>query len=129
MVETKIFGKTFIIRLLRAKRFKKEYTIATPPPWYKNPDRLSRGQVAQIIRFSQVAHETAGMTLDQRMPIIKARASGATGYAKPKQKIPLPKFGKIITLAEKYGLPVPANLSVAPAPVAPGTRGVAVIRE
>jgi len=129
MVVVTLFGEKRILRLLRAPRFKKPYTTATPPPWFERPERLSKGQVAQIIKFTQVAHATAGRPLHERMEIIRARASGPTGYARPKEKVPLPNFGKIVTQAERYGLPVPAELRVAPTPVAPGTRGVAVIRE
>lgn len=117
MVEFKLLGNVYIIKILRAPRFKKNFTLATPPPWYKNPEALSKGQVAQVIRFSQVAHNTAGMRLKDRMNEIRARASGATGYAKPRVRTPLPKIGKLTTIAQAYGIPIPPELVRAPAPI------------
>ncbi|MEM4483404.1 MAG: hypothetical protein QW607_10150 [Desulfurococcaceae archaeon] len=114
MPEIDLFGQRFLIRQLRAPRFKKRYTLAKPPPWYhKNPDyrrALSKGQKAQVIRFTAIATETEGMSLDERKDIIRASASGPTGFAKPKIKIRLPKIGPIITLAEQEGIPVPESL-------------------
>ncbi|MEM4976078.1 MAG: hypothetical protein QXT64_01995 [Desulfurococcaceae archaeon] len=113
-----IFGREYILRLLRAPRFKKPYTIATPPPWYKDPSKLSKGQVAQILRFSQVATQTRGMKLKERMEEIRVRASGPTGLKAVKPKVYLPRIGRILTLAQNYGLSIPAELRGAvPTPV------------
>ncbi|MEM1830783.1 MAG: hypothetical protein QXJ97_04535 [Desulfurococcaceae archaeon] len=113
-----IFGKEFIIKQLRAPRFKKQFTLATPPPWYRNPGALSEGQVAQIMRLSAVAVRSRGKRLKELMAEVKAKASGPTGYRKVKERIYLPRIGRILTLAEKYGIPIPEELRTArPVPV------------
>lgn len=120
MPTAKVFERIYILKLLRAPRFKKPYTIAQPPPWFRDPSKLSKAQVAQVIRFTQAAHATAGRRLSERMNIIKSQASGPTGYKVIKPKIPLPNLGKILTLADMYGIPVPPELRRVPAaPVAP----------
>lgn len=113
MPTVNIFGREYILKLLRAPRFKKPYTIATPPPWFRNPQALSKGQVAQILRFSQVATTTRGRKLKERMEEIRVRASGPTGFREVKPRIYLPKIGRILTLAEGYGLSIPAELRTA----------------
>ncbi|MEM4675230.1 MAG: hypothetical protein QXM12_02960 [Nitrososphaerota archaeon] len=110
MPAVNIFGREYILRLLRAPRFKKPFTVATPPPWYKNPGALSKGQVAQILRFSQVATATRGMKLKERMEEIRAKASGPTGLKAVKPKVYLPRIGRILTLAQEYGLEIPPEL-------------------
>ncbi|MEM4004641.1 MAG: hypothetical protein QXM43_03275 [Desulfurococcaceae archaeon] len=118
MPTVNIFGREYILKLLRAPRFKKPYTIATPPPWFRNPQALSKGQVAQILRFSQIATQTRGRKLKERMEEIRAKASGPTGFREVKAKIYLPKIGRILSLAEAYGLSIPAELRTArPGPV------------
>ncbi|MEM4619762.1 MAG: hypothetical protein QW607_06060 [Desulfurococcaceae archaeon] len=105
-----LFGQRFLIKQLTASRFKKPYTLATPPPWFRDPDKLSKAQVQQVLRFSAIAHKTAGKRLAERMDIIRAQASGPTGLARPRIRTPLPKIGKILTLAERYGLTIPDEL-------------------
>lgn len=113
-----LFGREYVIKQLRAERFKKAFTIATPPPWYRNPSALSKGQVSQILRFSQIAHATAGRKLKERMAVIGSQASGPTGMAQPRVKPVLPRIGRILTMAEKYGISIPAELRTArPIPV------------
>ncbi|MEM4847174.1 MAG: hypothetical protein QW794_05395 [Thermosphaera sp.] len=125
-----IFGKEFIIKQLRAPRFKKQFTLATPPPWYRNPGALSEGQVAQILRLSAVAVKSRGKSLKELMAEVKAKASGPTGYRKHRERIYLPRIGRILTLAERYGIPIPEELRTAraqvtvtaPAPAVPRIR-------
>ncbi|MEM1724521.1 MAG: hypothetical protein QXW71_01915 [Thermoplasmata archaeon] len=112
-----LFGQRFLIKQLTAPRFKKTYTLATPPPWFRDPDKLSKAQVQQVLRFSAIAHKTTGKRLAERMDIIRAQASGPTGLARPRIRTPLPKIGKILTLAERYGLTIPDELrAVTPMP-------------
>jgi len=108
-------------------KVKKERILASPPPWFGDPSKLSKAQVYQVIRFSSVAHRTKGMSIKDRIITIKREASGPTGMARPKARVELPKIGRIISIAQAYGISVPAELMVAPTP-AP-TPAVGVIRE
>jgi len=108
-------------------KVKKEFILADLPPWYEDPSKLSKAQVYQVIRFSQVAHRTRGQSMRDRILAIKREASGPTGMAQPKARVELPRIGRIITIAQAYGISVPAELMVAPTP-AP-TPAVGVIRE
>jgi len=106
-----IMGKKRVLRHLRAKRFKKEWTTADPTPWTGDPSKLSRGQVRAIINFTKIAHETRGLPLEQRMDAIKKELKGkVTGLAEP--IIRVRGFGVIKRLAEAYGETVPAELDV-----------------
>lgn len=129
MPTVNIFGREYVIKLLRAPRFKKPYTVSAPPPWYKNPGALSKGQVSQILRFSQVATQTRGRKLKDRMEEIKARASGPTGLKAMKPPAYLPKIGRILTLAETYGLSIPAELRTARPVTVTATAPLPRIRE
>jgi len=109
-------------------KVKKEFILADPPPWFGNPKELSKAQIYQVIRFSQAAHEIRGKgTLLQRLRNIKAKASGPTNMAQPKIKPELPKIGRIITIAQAYGITVPPELMRVPAPAPTPTP--AVIKE
>ncbi|MEM1831986.1 MAG: hypothetical protein QXJ97_10710 [Desulfurococcaceae archaeon] len=110
MPTIEIFGKTFIVRQLKAPRFKKKFSLANPPPWYNNPDELKPGHVAQIIRMGVVALRTRDKPLAVRNEAVKVGASGSTGWGRGKQKIYMPRMAKIISLADKYGIPVPEEL-------------------
>lgn len=98
-------------------KIKKEEVLADPPPWFGDPSKLSKAQVYQALRFSRVSHETKGMPIDQRLSRIKKEASGPTGLAKPKTRIELAKVGRLITIAERFGIPVPENLRAYARPV------------
>jgi len=88
-----LFGKVFLLKhnpwlsgdlaeIVKAglAKPKKEWILATPPPWMGNPDRLSDAQLAQVLRFSKVAREIKGKgTGKQRIAHIKDKASGPTG--------------------------------------------------
>jgi len=110
-------------------RVKKEYILADLPPWAEDPSRLSRAQIYQILRFSKVAHETRGMSIEDRILRIKQEASGPTGMARPKARVELPRIGRIITIAQAMGLSIPPEIARAPVPSTPATPQVAVIRE
>ena len=74
-----IFGNKFRLRILRAPRFKKGMTLATPTPWDKlrgGKAALSEAQRRATSAFATVASATAQMPLNQRMEVIKAVLSG-----------------------------------------------------
>lgn len=110
MAVLKVLGETFLVKLLRAPRYTKPYTLAIPPPWFRKPEMLSNAQLTQVVRFSKAAHESAGKKLAERMEYIRRTASGPTGVAKPKAVVVLPRFGKIATIATKRGIAVPEEL-------------------
>ncbi len=98
---------------------KKDYILSKPVPWFFDVSALSKAQVAQIIRFSKVAHETRGQDIETRITRIKAEASGPTGLAKPRVRPELPRLGRVITVAKALGVAVPPELEAkAKAPVA-----------
>lgn len=87
MATLTIFGKTFILKknpwthpkmaaiLKRVQKAPKtEYVLATPPPWFgKNLEAMTRKQVERLKLFSEVSHDTRGMPLRERIPIIAER--------------------------------------------------------
>ena len=89
---------------------KKELVLADLPPWFEDPSKLSDAQLYQVAKFSAVSHETAGMPISDRLKVIKKKASGPTGLAKPKAKVSMPRVGKIIRIAMERGIPVPEEL-------------------
>ena len=109
-------------------KVKKQLILASPPPWMGDPEKLSDAQLYQVLRFSKVAHETAGQTMDVRIQRMKAEASGATPYPK-KPRVRTPNIGRIITIARARGMQVPAGLPTAPEIVASQREQVSVIRE
>jgi len=60
-------------------RPKKELVFKNPPPWYARPEALSDAQKAQVERFARVASQTKGMSVVDRIRMIKEQASGPTG--------------------------------------------------
>lgn len=106
---------------------KKKFILATPPPWYGDPSKLSDAQLTQVIRLSRVSTATAGMSISDRLARIKAEASGPTGLARPRARVRLPKIGKIVSIAQVRGISIPPELARAPTPVAVAPR--AGIRE
>jgi len=98
---------------------KKDMVIASPPPWLGDPSKLSDAQLYQVLRFSAAATAIKGKgTLKQRLAHIKARASGATGRAKPRVRVL--NIGRVITVAQMRGISVPPEvqaLAQAPTPV------------
>lgn len=100
-------------------KIKKDLVIADLPPWYFDKNSLSDAQIEQIIRFSRVAHRTAGQKMVDRIVEIKREASGPTGKAKPRRRVI--NIGTILTIARARGLSIPPELeelarATAPAP-------------
>jgi len=70
---------------------KKDIVMKTPAPWYFDKSALSEAQRAQIERFTRLMRGTAGMSLEERILILKRQASGPTGLArKVRVKAPAP---------------------------------------
>ena len=95
MVVVKFLGKRVILRILRAARFKKEFTLANPQPWVGDPSKLSAAQKDIVGKFTTVATRTAGIPLSQRMEIMKKVLSGyespyTSEATKARKKYPLP---------------------------------------
>ncbi len=79
MVEVNVLGSKMILRILRAKRFKKPYTLADFPPWSRHKMHtagLSPAQQKVVEAFTKVAKATAEMPLHQRMEVIAAVLKG-----------------------------------------------------
>ncbi len=96
-------------------KVKKEFIVASPPPWMGDPSKLSDAQIAQVLRFSQAASEIKGKgTIKQRIANIKSKASGPTGYP-VKPKVRISKIQKIMTIAQARGgirTPAPAITAI-----------------
>jgi hypothetical protein len=117
-----IFGKVFILKQNpwhsgKLKRLaeqglvkvKKDLVLATPPPWFGDPSKLSEAQIYQALRFSSVSRRYRGRPLEERITMIRNEAGGPTGRAKPKALRPV-KIGRILTIAESRGIPIPDEL-------------------
>jgi len=80
MPTVNIMGAKMVLRLLRATRFKKPYTVATPPPWSKVRNYLAGrtpNQVKVNNAFAAAASATAEMALADRMKAIGDGMRGA----------------------------------------------------
>jgi len=76
-----IFGVKMVLKQLRAPRFKKAYTCATPPPWSKLRSYLAGRSAAQVKvndSFKRATKATAGLALADRMEIIGDAMRGAS---------------------------------------------------
>jgi len=70
---------------------KKDIVMKTPAPWYFDKSALSEAQRAQIARFKQLMTGTSGLSLEERILLLKKYASGPTGLArKVRVKAPAP---------------------------------------
>jgi len=88
---------------------RKDLVIASPPPWLGDPGKLSDAQLYQVLRFTVAATAIKGKgTLKQRLAHIKAVTSGATGRAKPRVRVL--NIGRVITVAQARGIPVPPEV-------------------
>ena len=89
-----IFGQRFYIKLLRAPRFKKGYTIMNLLPWDKAREHLAGLRPAQkraVSNFAKVATATAGLNLADRMVIIREALKGKD-YGGRKVPYPYPRL-------------------------------------
>jgi hypothetical protein len=79
MVVLNVIGAKLLLKQLRAVRYKKPYTLATPPPWSKLRDYLAGRRPAQVTvneAFKKAATMTAGLALADRMEIISYAMKG-----------------------------------------------------
>jgi hypothetical protein len=127
-----IFGEIVLLkknpwyhpRLLKAlasigKRPKKPETIlATPPPWFMNPSAMPQPVYERAKLFSQVASETAGMPIEQRLKIISKRLKTGrkqrVSRAKPRDELFHVKFPTYEALRGVAPAPAPAPAVRAP---------------
>jgi len=135
-----IFGELVLLkknpwyhpRLLKAllsigKRPKKpEIILATPPPWFMNPSAMPKGVYERARLFSEVASETAGKPIEERLKIIHEKLKlppeqkkKRPSRAKPRNELFHVKFPTYEDL-RKVEVKVPAL--TAPTPTAPTFR-------
>jgi len=69
---------------------KKDIVMKTPAPWYFDKSALSDAQKAQIARFKQLMTGTGGLSLEERILLLKKYASGPTGMARPRARVRAP---------------------------------------
>jgi hypothetical protein len=89
---------------------KKQFVLARPPPWMGNPDRLSKAQLVQVLRFTEAATEIKGKGRgEERLVNIKNKASKPTGLPL-KERTRVLHIGRIITVAQAKGIAVPPKV-------------------
>ena len=76
-----VLGAKLILKILRAPRYKKPYTLATPPPWSKVMEWKTaidaRPALAAVTKdFAFYAHRTADKALSDRLKAISAVMKG-----------------------------------------------------
>ncbi len=76
----KVFGEPKYLKFLRAPRFKIGYTVMSVLPWDKDYGQgikaMSPAQKLAVANFAEVAHNTRGLPLRERMQIISAQLKG-----------------------------------------------------
>lgn len=105
MVVLSILGAKKILKILRAPRFKKPFTLSEAPPWAKIREGLA-ARPATIERvndaFAEIAHATREFPLSQRMEIIskvmKGKSFGGTKRVRYSRKSPEEVKAKIAEL-------------------------------
>jgi hypothetical protein len=97
-----IFGNTVIMKrnpwysnkLYKAllsigkKPKKPEQILASPPPWFMNPSAMPKGVYERAKLFSQIASQTAGLPIEQRLK--KMHEALATGRKPRERKVKPP---------------------------------------
>jgi len=94
MPKINILGQKFYIKLLRAARFKKGFTIMNLLPWDKDREHLEGLRPAQkkvVKDFAALASATAGLNLADRMYII-GKIMKFRDYGGIKRPYPYPKL-------------------------------------
>ena len=64
----------------------KPFYLATPPPWYEDPTKLSEGQLAAVRDFVKINWEMRGKPLAERIRTIKDRMKNKTYVPEEKRK-------------------------------------------
>ena len=83
-------GKLAIYRRKLGKPPADDIVIRHPPPWSRHRDYLnaaSRYQLEAMLTFGEIAHETAGRPLIERMIEIQRRMKNKTFGRTPKPKV------------------------------------------
>jgi len=86
---------------------KKDIVMKTPAPWYFDKSALSEAQRAQIARFKQLMTGTSGLSLEERILLLKKYASGPTGYPTKKARVKAPAPTPTPTPTPQVVLPRP----------------------
>jgi hypothetical protein len=91
---------------------KKDYILAAPPPWFRDPSKLSPAQIYQVMRFATVRMRHTGKgSLAPMMEALKKEASGPVPATIEKRKTVRPfNMGVVITIAKALNVPVPKEL-------------------
>jgi hypothetical protein len=83
MVKVVFLGMPMYLKLLRASRFKKGFTLSKTVPWDKDfgagEQGASPAQLEVWARFAEVAHKTRGLPLRERLAIIAKELSVGVG--------------------------------------------------
>ena len=93
-------------------RVKKKFILASPPPWFGDPSKLSPAQIAQVIRFTDAARRHGEQKEPRRTRIerIKAQASGAIEGVPKKPAMVIRRIARIVELAKAYKISVPPTV-------------------
>jgi hypothetical protein len=79
----KVFGTPAYLKIYKAPRFKKAFGIMKTLPWDKDYGQgIKAGSAAQLVvwrRFMEVAHETRGLPLSERLKVISQRLATGPG--------------------------------------------------
>jgi hypothetical protein len=101
-----VLGAKLILKILRAPRFKKPYTLALPPPWskvreYKTAIDARPALSAVTKAFAKYAHATAEKALADRMKIIGEVMKGKSFGGKKRVVYPRMTAAELSALIEK----------------------------
>ena len=91
MPTVNILGAKMVLRILRAPRFKKPYTVALPPPWSKYRDYLaglSEAQRKVTDTFAELGRATRHLALADRMKIIGDAMRGVSFGGRKRVRYP-----------------------------------------
>lgn len=95
MTKLKVLGQQFYLKILRAPRFKKPWTIMPLLPWDKAVLHLGGLRAAQsraVDAFIKFGHATAHLSLADRMEIARKVLSGKGRYGGKARPAPYPRL-------------------------------------
>jgi hypothetical protein len=70
----------------------KSFYLATPPPWFEDPTKLSEGQLAVVRDFVKINWEMRGKPLAERIRTIKDKMKGKAYVPEEKRKKKAPSI-------------------------------------
>jgi len=92
-----IFGNKFYLKILRASRFKKPFTLMGLLDWDTDIDHLAglRPNQRKVVNdFIKVGHATEKLNLQDRMAIVKAVMRGKGKYGGEVKPYPYPRLSE-----------------------------------